>query len=272
MGSCKNKRMNETECLRTLKKLREGDEKLRSLQLTDEFLLRFVRGKNCDSKAAFETLKNYVHIRRDKYRSFFQNYHPSTVRHVFDSGMIRVLKRRDDHGRAVFVTRTDTWDPQEIIMNDILMTTLLVLEELLNSREIQDNGIIFIRDYDKFGLSHMRLCTLGEIKKACTIFVNSFPCKYKAAHIIRNSYFFHCLLSMAKPFMPNKLRERFFVHGWNMSSLYDYVNPSILPDFLGGDLSEEDAWDVELEERIFKNYDQDFRSNMNSVLHQIPTS
>lgn len=168
--------------------------------------------------------------------------------------------------------RTDTWDPQEISMNDILMTTLLVLEELLNSREIQDNGIIFIRDYDKFGLSHMRLCTLGEIKKACTIFVNSFPCKYKAAHIIRNSYFFHCLLSMAKPFMPNKLRERFFVHGWNMSSLYDYVNPSILPDFLGGDLSEEDAWDVELEERIFKNYDQDFRSNMNSVLHQIPTS
>lgn len=131
-----------------------GDEKLRGCQLSDEFLLRFVRGKNCDSKSAFETvwpsnylkiwnlneickycdkkfqLKNYAHIRRDKYRHLFaklvsfclhylqirtcnfsvtnwlsnlSSYHPSTVRHVFDSGMIRVLKHRDDFGRPVFV-------------------------------------------------------------------------------------------------------------------------------------------------------------------------
>ncbi len=124
-------------------------------------------------KSHFLQLKNYAHIRRDKYRHLFANYSPSSVRHVFDSGMIRVLKHRDGLGRPVFVMRTDTWDVAEISINDILITTLLILEELLYSRETQEKGVVIIRDYDKFGLSHMRLCTLGEIKKACTIFVVS---------------------------------------------------------------------------------------------------
>lgn len=261
MGSIKNKKCSENECLKTLRKLKEGDEKLRQYHFKDDFLLRFVRAKKCDSKAALETLKNYVHIRRDKYSSFFQSYHPKTVRHVFDSGMIRVLRHRDDLGRQVFVMKSDTWDPEEISMNDILMTALLMLEEMLNSKETQENGIVIIRDYDKFGLSHMRLCTLSEIKRACTIFVNSFPCKYKAAHIIRNSYFFHCLLAMAKPFMPQKLRDRFFVHGFENESLFKHISPDILPEFLGGKLSEEEAWDTSLEERIFK-CDDNSRANL----------
>lgn len=55
---------------------------------------------------------------------------------------------------------------------------------------------------------------------------------------------------------------QFFVHGWNMDSLYAHVSPDVLPEFLGGRLSEEDAWDTSLEERIFKN-DENFR-NVNS--------
>jgi hypothetical protein len=56
-------------------------------------------------------------------------------------------------------------------VDDVIMTTLLMCEEMLNSRETQEKGIVLIRDYEKFGLAHMRLCTLGEIKKACNIFI-----------------------------------------------------------------------------------------------------
>lgn len=79
--------------------------------------------------------------------------------------------------------RTDSWDIAEISINDILITTLLILEELLYSKETQEKGIVIIRDYDKFGLSHMRLCTLGEIKKACTIFVVRKFTRIKFAHL-----------------------------------------------------------------------------------------
>lgn len=51
---------------------------------------------------------------------------------------------------------------------------------------------------------------------------------------------------------------QFFVHGWNMESLHDLVSPDILPSFLGGRLSDEEAWDETIEERVFKN-EESFR-------------
>lgn len=49
-------------------------------------------------------------VRRERYPTFFSNFCPSSVRHVYESGMIRILKHRDDGGRQIFVFRTGkTW-------------------------------------------------------------------------------------------------------------------------------------------------------------------
>ncbi len=56
-----------------------------------------------------------------------------------------------------------------------------------------------------------------------------------------------------------------------MDSLYEHISPNILPEFLGGQLSEQDAWDHSLEERIFKN-DENFRNINFNVISSISSS
>ncbi|CAL8118244.1 unnamed protein product [Orchesella dallaii] len=251
----------EADCLLKLKEMIREEKSLKGCCFKDEFLLRFVRSKKCRAKLSLDTLKNYVAVRREKYPTFFANFCPSSVRHVYESGMVRVLKNRDAYGRQVFVFRTDKWDPEVADLDDILKVFLLYCEEMLNSEETQRAGLVLIRDYESFGLSHMRICPPGQIRKACNMFVNSFPSRYKAAHVIRNSYLFHILFAMAKPFLSQKLKSRFLVHGYDLDSLHSHVSPEILPDWLGGKLDDAEAFDTKLEELVFKC--ENYRSSLN---------
>lgn len=47
---------------------------------------------------------------------------------------------------------------------------------MLCSEETQRAGLVLIRDYESFGLSHMRICPPSQIRKACNMFVVSLEC------------------------------------------------------------------------------------------------
>lgn len=59
-----------------------------------------------------------------------------------------------------------------------------------------------------------------------------------AIHIVNNNWAFEMVYQIFKPFMNERMRERLFVHGSDLSSLHNYVHKSHLPIKYGGELPE----------------------------------
>lgn len=64
------------------------------------------------------------------------------------------------------------------------------------------------------------------------------PVRTSAIHIINNNWAFDMIFQIFKPFMNERMRERLYVHGSDLSSLHKYVHKSHLPTKYGGELPE----------------------------------
>lgn len=64
------------------------------------------------------------------------------------------------------------------------------------------------------------------------------PVRTNAIHVINNNWAFEAIFQMFKPFMNERMRERLFVHGSDLSSLHRHVDPKHLPKRYGGELPE----------------------------------
>lgn len=122
--------------------------------------------------------------------------------------------------------------------------------ELLRTDNGPRNGLVLVIDASGFGLRHAREFTMSRIYMFLQIFLSAYPVKYKGFHILNNSYIFDTILTLVKQLIPKKLRERIHLHGSSLESLHKHVPKEILPSRLGGLLSDEDAYNVEFEQRI----------------------
>ncbi|OQR71748.1 alpha-tocopherol transfer protein-like [Tropilaelaps mercedesae] len=84
----------------------------------------------------------------------------------------------------------------------------------------------------------------------------SYPLRIKKMHIVNQSYLWNVGYAIGKHFVPSKLRERYILHGRDMSSLHQHVPREILPDELGGLTGPLDYWFIDplyqLHDRIVK--------------------
>ena len=66
----------------------------------DAFLLRFLRARKFDYDRAYNLLINYYTIRANNL-DIIGHITPSSVEHVYDTGAITILPRRDKEGRRI---------------------------------------------------------------------------------------------------------------------------------------------------------------------------
>lgn len=121
----------------------------------DQLLLRFLRSKKFDVQRSYAVYENYLKFFRD-HPAIANGLDPSSVRHVWDAGIIGGLRERDAHGRSVLVAFPGRWDPTRHVLEDVLCALILQLEYMIESEETQVRGFVLVADFTNFSLYQMR--------------------------------------------------------------------------------------------------------------------
>lgn len=259
INSCSIK---DQKCLITLRNMiQESNNELlikNTWEFTDDFLLRYIRSRNYHVNSAFERLQNHMYIRRIKNPEVYARLYPSAVYDALENGGARVLRGRDDKSRHVLLVRLSEWNPDEICVDDFLLAVMLLGWEMLGCKETQLNGMVILIDGTGFGLKHARQGTPSNVQKYADLIVKASPFKCKGAHIIFAPMIFNMTLSLIKMFLPQKLGKRIHAHGSSVDSLHKFISPDILPQSLGGVLSEADSIDEELLQGLYSKERDDY--------------
>ncbi|KAK9404762.1 alpha-tocopherol transfer protein-like [Crotalus adamanteus] len=201
--------------------------------LDDAFLLRFLRARKFDYDRALQLLVNY-HCCRRSWPEVFTNLKPSAVKAVLESGFVTVLSHLDNEGRHVVCIRPDRWTPSNYPITENIRAIYLTLEKLVQSEETQVNGIVILADYKGISLSKASHFGPFIAKKVIGILQDGFPIRIKAVNIINEPRIFKGIFAILKPFLKEKIANRFFLHGSDLRSFHHNLPPRILPEEYGG--------------------------------------
>ncbi|XP_077024237.1 alpha-tocopherol transfer protein-like isoform X2 [Tamandua tetradactyla] len=201
-----------------------------STSLDDAFLLRFLRARKFDYDRALQLLVNYHSCRRS-WPEVFNNLKPSALKDVLASGFLTVLPHTDPRGCHILCIRPDRWIPSNYPITENIRAIYLTLEKLIQAEETQDG----------------------------------FPIRIKAVHVVNEPRIFKGIFAIIKPFLKEKIANRFFLHGSDLSSLHTNLPGSILPKEYGGTAGELDitAWNEVLlasEEDFVREFCQPVRA------------
>jgi hypothetical protein len=185
------------------------------------------------------------------FRDYFQKFLPSYAKHAFDVP-IRVqgiLKQKDAEGRCVGIDRLGIWDPDYVSPEQGSMILLMYGLDALQSVDFQREGVVIIVDAQHISLKHAKCLNFSIIRMLSSVYIDSLPIRYRAIHVVNHSVVVDVMLPMIKMFMSRKLRQRITMHS-SLESLHEAVPKEILPESLGGPLSDEEAFDSKFEQRI----------------------
>ncbi|XP_052507373.1 alpha-tocopherol transfer protein-like isoform X3 [Budorcas taxicolor] len=215
--------------------------------LEDAFLLRFLRARKFDYDRALQLLVNYHSCRRS-WPEVFNNLRPSALKEVLASGFLTVLPHTDPRGCHVLCLRPDRWIPSNYPITENIRAIYLTLEKLIQSEETQVNGIVILADYKGVSLSKASHFGPFIAKKVIGILQDGFPIRIKAVHVVNEPRIFKGIFAIIKPFLKEKIANRFFLHGSDLNSLHTNLPRNILPREYGGTAGELDitAWNAVL--------------------------
>ncbi|CAG9835150.1 unnamed protein product [Diabrotica balteata] len=241
--------------LAALRRMVENDTNL-TVPNTDEFLIRFLRARKCDSTKAFHMLQRYF-LMKIKCPELFQCPLPSECGTMFELQAQTMLSSRDQLGRRVYIIRVDNFDSTKVTIDDVFRTNVLALEHVVREAETQVAGIVVILDMAGLSLQHAKFFTPYYAKKMVELVQETFPLRFKGFHIVNEPFYFDAIVAVLKPFLKDKIRKRIILHGSDLSSLQAFIASEILPSEFGGKSGNFDnrAWYMQLlaDEEYFKN-------------------
>ncbi|XP_067856912.1 alpha-tocopherol transfer protein-like [Heptranchias perlo] len=202
-------------------------------RLDDSFLLRFLRARKFDYDRALKLLVNY-HASQRTWPEVFTNLRPSAIKHVLDSGFLTVLPYPDPLGRCILVIRPGRWKIADYPITENIRAIYITLEKLVQAEENQVNGIVILADYSGVTLSQAAQLGPFMAKKVIGILQDGFPMRIKTVNVINEPIIFKGIFAIIKPFLKEKMTERFVLHGSDLSSLHKDIPPDTLPQEYGG--------------------------------------
>lgn len=207
-----------------------------------KFLLRFLRAKKFDVERATRLYCNY-YLYRHQHAELFTDFHPRALEHTLKSGVLGMTKLRRKDGAAVIQVYPSRWDPEVIPFDDYFRTVLLLLHKLIEDEENQIHGVSILNNlegipfYTVFKLSQTRYVQKGMFIR---LLQDAFPCRFKGIHLVNQPWYISLVLTIARPFMKQKLKDRIFIHGSDYATLFDHFDTEHLPRSLGGSAEEFD--------------------------------
>ncbi|RVE59086.1 hypothetical protein OJAV_G00200900 [Oryzias javanicus] len=207
------------------------------LRTDDDFILRFLRARKFDQLETFRLLAQYFQFRQQNL-DMFQSFKVDDlgIKRALMDGFPGVLESPDQHGRKILILFASNWDQSRNSFIDILRAILLSLEVLIENPELQINGFILIIDWSNFSFKQASKLTPNILKLAIEGLQDSFPARFGGIHFVNQPWYIHAMYTIIKPFLKDKTRKRIFLHGNNLNSLHQLIQPECLPSEFGGTL------------------------------------
>jgi hypothetical protein len=240
------------KCLRLLRNLLTDDIDLKSPIHDERFLIRFVRAKKYDANLAHQSVRKYFRIRR-KFKDVWENAYPNygPIKEFLEANVIVKLKHNDPEGRPILLMNSRNWDLERFNDFDLVMITMaLHLDELPEAA--QTKGVVFLNDKDQFTFNHGKLYNLGKLRIILQMYQGAMPIRFKSFMVLRANKVTETIFAMAKPFMTEKFKSRVQLFGTNLDDFVKTFGADKLPQAIGGNLTDEEAFDLKFRNRLFE--------------------
>ncbi|KAK7944381.1 hypothetical protein WMY93_000109 [Mugilogobius chulae] len=203
--------------------------------LSHGFLLKFLRARDFDVELALKLLLNYQRWRRDS-PEVSSCLSPQSVLGLLREAYHAVLPLRDHSGSRVLLYRIGQWNPKDWSAIQVFRVSLMTSEVIAMEPQTQRRGLKVIFDIQGWCLGHALQVTPSLARKISSVLSDSFPLKVRGIHLLNVPLFFRPVLAMIRPFLPEKIRQRIHVHGYNYTdSLADFFSAPVLPPEYGGE-------------------------------------
>ncbi|XP_022654023.1 clavesin-2-like isoform X5 [Varroa jacobsoni] len=172
--------------------------------------------------------------------------------------------------KKVFIARVGHWNADSgFTLKDTYVPDIFLLEQALDDDESQVRGLVAIVDMAGFSFWHMRQLSFSHIKgyvgrrpllqrrrtllgrmqtdgrprhrpDLMTMMVlvhtvqDAFPARFKAIHVVNQPGLYDYIYACIRPFLKPKIMKRIHLHGSDMTSLHEHIDPEILPEEYGG--------------------------------------
>lgn len=202
----------------------------------DNFLEMFLYARKYDVQESFQLLINYYSYRQ-RNPDLFKNLtlQDEGIAHALEDGLPGVLAERDRRGRCVLIMFASNWNPALYTLTSIYRALILTLEKALEDVHNQANGFVIVVDWTEFSFKQSSNMNPKVLKLMIEGLQDCFPARFKGIHFIAQPWYVETALTVIKPFLKGKTKERIHLHGYNLSTLHEYVTKDILPSDLGGE-------------------------------------
>lgn len=199
----------------------------------DEFLIRFLRARNFNVKAAHKLIVKYYNFKEEN-PEIHRMMNSTEMRHIGDDNIISVPPYRTQCGRRIMIYRFGNWDPRKYPSEEIFKATVAILELGILEPKHQIMGGVAIFDFKNISMSHAWSITPQVANMTLSLMVTAFPMRIHALHILHQSWIFDAIFAVFKPLLDTNMKNRLFFHGNNYESLHKHIQPEYLPKMYGG--------------------------------------
>lgn len=215
----------------------------------------FLRTRKFSFDVTAKSFENHF-ILRQKHPQWF-DMEPSAVervRSLIRCGYVYILKDRDSLGETVFCLNAAKFDTEkfnsDISFHATYTTALVPIEDEVT----QIIGLTYILNYTNATTALFSLYPVADIVDWVKS-TGALPGRFKKFIIIGLPAFANALLNLVKMTMTEKQRDRLLILD-TYDELCQHVDPSILPETLGGTQSEE---------KIIEHFIERFDDNLNKL-------
>ncbi|TUP34206.1 Alpha-tocopherol transfer protein [Bagarius yarrelli] len=153
----------------------EREPSLRSQpNLSDTFLIRFLRARDFDVELALKLLINY-HKWRHECPEISADLRPSSIIDLLRNNYHAVLQSRDATGSRVLLYRIGQWNPKHFSAYEVFRVSLITSELIVQESETQRNGLKAIFDLQGWCFSHAFQITPSLAKKVSCVLTSILP-------------------------------------------------------------------------------------------------
>lgn len=214
----------------------------------DDFLTKFLKGKDLDVDATFNQIKGWFRMRKDHPELFCL---PSEVKGVFDDNVFTLCpKRNSKTNQLVMFFRPGHWDPEKYSAQHIASAPVPFTEYVAMNPITQDFGMIEILDMRSVTFKQFWNFPASLHSMIADLTENALPLSFSKIHVVNEGKLVNTLWTVLRPFLSNDFRSRINFHGSDYKKLHEEIDRDLLPVELEGTRISEYKFAPEYIERL----------------------